>query len=105
MSFSSNEIVLLPIPFTDLTSRKVRPAVVIGHSSHAGDLFVVPISSHLPNVDLVLQDWRAAGLNVRCGIKSQIATIEDRLVVHSVGTLSAADRAALEAKLRAWLQL
>jgi hypothetical protein len=44
MSFSRDEVVLLPIPFTDLTSRKVRPAVVIGHSSHPGDLFVVPIS-------------------------------------------------------------
>jgi hypothetical protein len=31
MSFSRGEVVLLPIPFTDLTSRKVRPAVVIGH--------------------------------------------------------------------------
>ena len=79
MSFSKNEVLLLPIPFTDLTSRKVRPAVVIGHSSRAGDLFVVPISSQLPNADLVLQDWRAAGLNVLCGIKSQIATIEEML--------------------------
>jgi hypothetical protein len=33
MSFSRGEVVLLPIPFTDLTSRKVRPAVVIGHFS------------------------------------------------------------------------
>ena len=105
MSFSRNEVVLLPIPFTDLTSRKVRPAVVIGHSSHPGDLFVVPISSQLPNVDLVLQNWRAAGLNVRCGIKSQIATIEDRLVVKSVGNLSIQDGMALEGRLRAWLRL
>jgi hypothetical protein len=73
MSFSRGEVVLLPIPFTDLTHRKVRPAVVIGHSSRAGDLFVVPISSVLQNVDVVLQGWRSAGLNVPCGIKSQIA--------------------------------
>ena len=105
MSFSRSEVVLLPIPFTDLTSRKVRPAVVIGHSSHAGDLFVVPISSVLQNVDLVLQDWRAAGLNVPCGIKSQIATIEDRLVVKSVGLLSTPDSVAIEKQLRTWLQL
>ena len=105
MSFSRGEVVLLPIPFTDLTSRKVRPAVVIGHSSHAGDLFVVPISSVLQNVDVVLQDWRAAGLNVPCGIKSQIATIEDRLVVKSVGRLSAPDSVASRSGLRTWLQL
>src|ERR1017187_804037 len=105
MSFSRGEVVLLPIPFTDLTSRKVRPAVVIGHSTHAGDLFVVPISSVLQNVDVALRDWRAAGLNVPCGIKSQIATIEDRLVVKSVGWLSPADSAELEKRLRAWLQL
>ena len=48
MSFSRNEIVLLPIPFSDLTSRKVRPAVIVGHGRHAGDLFVVPISSVIP---------------------------------------------------------
>ena len=105
MSFSRNDVVLLPIPFTDLSSRKVRPAVVVGHSSHAGDLFVVPISSQLQSVDLRFQDWRAAGLNVPCGIKSQIATIEDRLVLKSVGLLSSADAAELQNRLRAWLGL
>ena len=105
MSFSRNEVVLLPIPFTDLSSRKVRPAVVIGHGTHAGDLFVAPISSQLPNVAVVLQDWRAAGLNVPCGIKSQLATIEDRLVVKSVGELSARDQTGLDRALRGWLKL
>jgi hypothetical protein len=47
MNCSRNDVVLLPIPFTDLTSRKVRPAVVIGQSGP--DLFLVPISSQLPN--------------------------------------------------------
>jgi len=105
MSFSRNEVVLLPIPFSDLSSRKVRPAVVVGHSSHSGDLFVVPISSQLRNVDLRLRDWRVAGLNVPCGIKSQIATIEERLVLKSVGVLSPTDAAALQTRLRSWLGL
>ena len=105
MSSSRNEVVLLPIPFSHLSSRKVRPAVVVGHSSHPRDLCVVPISSQLENVDLRLRDWRAASLNVPCGIKSQIATIEDRLVLKSVGLLSSADAAELQNRLRAWLGL
>jgi len=105
MSFSRGEVVLVPVPFADLTSRKVRPAVIVGHSSHAGDLFVAPVSSRLQNVDLAIRDWQIAGLNVRCGVKSQLATIEDRLVIKSLGTLSPRDWAALETQLRAWLQL
>ena len=105
MSYSRNEIVLLPIPFTDLSSRKVRPAVGLGHSAHSGDLFVAPISSQFANVSVPLRDWHAAGLNVPCGIKSQLATIEDRLMVKSVGRLSARDQAALDASLRTWLKL
>lgn len=105
MSYSRNEIVLLPIPFTDLSSRKVRPAVVSGHSRHPGDLFVAPITSQLQNAAMPLQDWSAAGLNVPCGIKSQIATIEDRLVVKFVGKLSVRDQASLAKELKARLKL
>ena len=36
MSFSRTEVVLLPIPFTDLSGRKVRPAVVIGRRRSVG---------------------------------------------------------------------
>lgn len=39
MNCSRYDLVLLPIPFTDLSSRKVRPAIVIGFGSFPGDLF------------------------------------------------------------------
>lgn len=103
MSCSRNEVVLLPIPFTDLTSRKVRPAIVVGRSG--SDLFLVPISSQLANTSFALQEWRAAGLNVPCGGKTQIATVEERLVVKTVGVLAEADRQVLDERLRGWLQL
>ena len=103
MNCSRNDVVLLPIPFTDLTSRKVRPAVVVGHSG--ADLFLVPISSVLANTDFPLKEWRAARLNVPCGVKAQLATVEEKLVVKIVGSLAAADQQVLNQKLRAWLEL
>jgi mRNA interferase MazF len=103
MTCSRNDVVLLPIPFTDLTSRKVRPAVVIGRNG--ADLFLVPITSQLANTDFPIRQWRAAGLNVPCGIKAQIATVEERLVIKVVGSLSVEDLQTLDVRLRQWLNL
>ena len=105
MSCSRNDVVLLPIPFTDLSSSKVRPAVVVGHGSWPGDLFVVPVTSQLGNADMLLSDWADAGLNVASGIKGQICTVEDGLVRKVVGKISRADQAALDTLLRRWLGL
>ncbi len=49
--------------------------------------------------------WQNAGLNVPSGIKAQIATVEEGLVVKIVGTLAPADVRALDGRLRNWLQL
>ena len=56
MNCSRNDVVLLPIPFTDLTTKKVRPGVVVGKTFT--DLFLVPISSKLANTDSPIGDWR-----------------------------------------------
>ncbi len=103
MSCSRNEVILLPIPFSDLTSRKVRPAIVVGRN--VNDLFLVPVSSQMQNVAFPLQDWRGAGLNVPCGVKPQIATVEERLVVKTVGRIGALDEQVLNEHLRRWLHL
>ena len=104
-SCSRGDVVLLPIPFTDLSSSKVRPAIVVGFGSWPGDLFVVPVTSQLSNADVILNDWQAAGLNVASGIKGQICTVEDRLVRKVVGSISNSDKQALDAQLRQWLEL
>ncbi len=103
MNCSRNDVVLLPIPFTNLKSRKVRPAIVVGRNG--ADLFLVPISSVLPNTDFPVKEWRAAGLNVPSGVKAQVSTVEERLVVKIVGSLATADRQTLDERLRNWLQL
>jgi len=86
-----------------LSSRKVRPAIIIGRNG--ADLFLAPILSQLTNTDFLLKEWRAAGLNVPCGIKAQLAAVEERLVLKVVGKLTASDGKLLNERLRLWLQL
>jgi len=105
MNCLRDDLVLLPIPLTDLSSRKVRPAIVIGFGSFPGDLFLVPLTSQLANADFPFADWQAAGLNVPSGVKARLATVESKLVLKIVGHLSAADSSLLDAHLRRWLRL
>ncbi|MBI4444928.1 MAG: MazF family transcriptional regulator [Acidobacteria bacterium] len=102
MTCSRNDVVLLPIPFTDLTSHKVRPAIVVGRNGI--DFFLVPVSSVLSNTDFLLQEWQGAGLNAPSGVKAQLATVEERLVVKIIGTVTAVDRQSLDERLRTWLR-
>ena len=66
MNFSKNDIILIPYPFTDMSSQKVRPAVVI--SSDKGkyeDVFIVPLTNRIYNLsddEFCLQDWKESGL-------------------------------------------
>jgi len=105
MNCSRGDVVLLPIPFADLSSRKVRPAIVIGRGRFPGDLFVVPLTSQVAQTDYALADWKSAGLNVPSGIKAQLATVAGALVVKVVGRLSSIDSSNLDQLLREWLQL
>jgi hypothetical protein len=77
----------------------------VGHGSWPGDLLVVPVTSQLQNVDLLISQWAEAGLNVPSGIKGQICTVEVRPVRKVVGQITPQDRVALDALLRKWLEL
>ena len=105
MRCSRNDVVLLPIPFTDLSRSKVRPAIVMGLGSFPGDLFVVPITSQAFNWDAPLKEWQRSGLNVPSGGKAQLATVHDSLVRKVIGQISEVDRCALDSQLRVWLEL
>jgi mRNA interferase MazF len=107
-NFSKPEIVLVRYPFSDLTSSKVRPAVIVNASHTSQDLFVVALTSKTSGLlagEFVLADWKLAGLNVETAVKRGIFTIKQTLVKKSVGKLSDVDVEQLEKSLRDWLDL
>ncbi len=55
--------------------------------------------------EFVLADWKKAGLNVESAVKRGIYTVQQSLVVKSIGKLSGADAGKVKSSLRAWLAL
>lgn len=89
------DVVLVRFPFTDLTTTKVRPAVVL--ATHGDDLTIVGIFSSSPPpsrqtwIVLNNQDdtFPATGLKTTSVIKAErIAVIEKSIVVRKLGSLS-----------------
>jgi len=105
-------VVLIPFPFADLTSAKVRPALVVSgalyHRSEP-DILVAAITSnvsaHQGPTDYTLKDWRRAGLLARSVVKASLATLEPSLVRHRLGRLSDRDLGEVEKRLRLALEL
>ena len=107
-SYSKPEVVLIRYPFSDLTSSKVRPAVVVSAAHTSQDLFVVALTSKTSGLlagEFVLTEWKKAGLNVETAVKRGIYTIKETLVRKRVGKLEDADAEQLENSLREWLNL
>ncbi len=66
-NYSKNEIILVRYPFSDLSSSKVRPAVVVSTPHPSQDILIVPLTSRTASLldgEFLLSDWSAAGLNV-----------------------------------------
>lgn len=107
-NLSKTEIVLVRYPFSDLTSSKVRPAVVVSAQHSSQDLFVVALTSKTSNLltgEFILTEWKKAGLNIETAAKRGIFTIKETLVRKRVGKLEEADARHLEKSLRDWLDL
>ncbi|MEX0718785.1 MAG: type II toxin-antitoxin system PemK/MazF family toxin [Planctomycetaceae bacterium] len=95
-SCDPGDVVLVRFPFTDLSSHKKRPAVVVSPASYSakhGDLIVVALTSQ-PQADdsLRLDDWRAAGLIKATWIKPLLGTAAQTVVAKKLGGLTASDR-------------
>jgi mRNA interferase MazF len=96
--FSFGDMVLVPFPFTDQTGAKKRPAVVVSSSAYntgRRDIVIMAITSQVrippPFGEMMVTDWQSAGLVKASVIKPVFATIEQSLVIRSMGKLAAAD--------------
>jgi len=107
-SYSKGDVVLVRVPFSDLSDGKVRPAVTVSAPHSSQDIFVVPLTSKTNALlagEFVMNDWKGVGLNVVTAVKRGLFTIHQNLIIKTVGRISDQDAGELERSLRGWLGL
>jgi len=111
-AYKRGDIVLVPFPFSDQTTVKKRPAVIISSSQYnttSQDIIIMAVTSRIDRLldigECMIQNWKEAGLLKPLTIKPALSTIEQKLVLKTLGTLSAGDLASLGAALKDLLEL
>jgi mRNA interferase MazF len=106
MSFDFGAILLVPFPFTDQTTVKRRPAVVVSSRAYnraRPDVVVMAVTSQLRASatfgEVWVSDWKGAGLLKPSAIKPIFATLEQPLILRRLGALATTDQAALNAAI------
>ena len=105
--FEFGDIILVPFPFTDQSTTKKRPAVVISskaYNSERPDLIIMAVTSQIKPAavigEVIVQDWQAAGLLKPSAIKPVITTIEKPLIIKTLGRLKDNDQKTLRESLK-----
>ena len=93
--YNQGDILLIPIPFTDLSSNKRRPVLVISNSDYnekTEDIIVVAVTSNLEKKEysiILKSDYMSEGyLKVDSCIRAdKIYTLSKAIVIKKFGTV------------------
>lgn len=107
--YKKGTIVLVPFPFTDLSGSKVRPAVIISDGKVGSDVVLLFITSQkkLKGKHIIpFAPDEANGIKVASKIVcSKIATLEAKIILGELGSLSMLMLKSIDAELKKVLGL
>ncbi|KAA3602833.1 MAG: type II toxin-antitoxin system PemK/MazF family toxin [Calditrichaeota bacterium] len=103
--FEQGDIVLIPFPFTDLTSSKTRPTVVLStkvYQKITESVIVAMITSvpHSTIFDYEIKEWESANLIKSSWVRIKIASLSPAMVRYKVGKLSSTDCIELQKRAK-----
>lgn len=107
-TYNRGAVVLLPFPFSDQSSAKIRPVVIVSPRYPSDDLLVVAVTSvgdALRPGEFPIQFWRESGLLHPSFAKRAVASVSGALVRKPLGQLHETDLVKLDAAVRLWFGL
>lgn len=102
------DVVLVPFPFTNQTTSKKRPAVIVSSDTYhreRQDVVVVAVTSRTASPsaktgDVQIDQWHESGLLKASLIKPVFMTLEKGMILRTLGALQPRDDKALRAALQ-----
>lgn len=107
VTYNQFDIVVVPFPFVDSSTAKKRPAIVLSSNKpfnkEAGHSIMAMITSARNNpwpCDIEISDLASAGLSKASIIRMKFFTIDHKLILDSIGTLSSKDQTSLRKMIK-----
>jgi len=102
VTFEAFDVVVAPFPFTDRSTTKQRPAVVLSDAGNfnrkVGQSVLVMITSARISswpLDVEIEDLDSVGLPSVSVVRMRLFTLDGRLVIRKAGALSKTDKFAV----------
>ncbi len=112
MTFEAYDVVVVPFPFTDRSTTKRRPALVLSDAGsfnkRVGQSVLAMITSARNSnwpLDVEIGDLDSAGLPSASVVRMKPFTLDDQLVIRKAGRLTGNDRKAVVTTLYRLLTL
>ncbi len=112
VTFEAFDVVVVPFPFTDRTTSKRRPALVLSDAGsfnkQVGQSVLAMITSAGNSdwpLDVNIQGLDDAGLPSASVVRMKLFTLGDKLVIRKAGALAKQDRSAVSTALHQLLKL
>ena len=102
MAYKPFEVVVVPFPFTDRKTDKRRPALILSNdikfNKPSGHVVLAMITSQKnPDwpLDTTITTIRRTGLTAPSKVRMKLFTLDSRLIVKKIGTLTNRDKKAV----------
>ncbi|MDT8427461.1 MAG: type II toxin-antitoxin system PemK/MazF family toxin [Pseudomonadales bacterium] len=99
MTFDPFDVVVVPFPFTDRSTAKRRPALVLSEAAvfnkQSGHSVLAMITSARNSdwpLDVEIKELDSAGLPSASTVRMKLFTLDERLVIRKAGQLGKTDR-------------
>ena len=100
------DVVLVPFPFTDLSSHKVRPALVVAGFKENISVLLITSQSKIGSYCITINSNQENGLKYDSTvITSNITTLDRKMILGKLGLLNRVEIDSIKVSLRTYLNL